>query len=76
MVQSQVSEDDKLISAILTQGQNEFVDKMIAYLQSFLEKKIPFVPYARLGSEDGMKLSRSAFAVIAKFSSDSIDSIS
>ena len=33
-----------------------------------LEKKVPFVPYARLGGQDGMRLSRAAFAVMIKFS--------
>ena len=31
------------------------------------------VPYARLGGEDGMKLARAAFAVMAKFSGDGVD---
>lgn len=31
------------------------------------------VPYARLGGEDGMRLSRAAFAVMVKFSNDGID---
>ena len=29
---------------------------------------MPFVPYARLGGSDGMRLSRAAFAVMIKFS--------
>jgi hypothetical protein len=33
-----------------------------------LEKKVPFVPYARLTGADGMRLSRAAFAVMIKFS--------
>lgn len=31
-------------------------------------KKVPFVPYARLAGEDGMRLSRAAFSVMIKFS--------
>ena len=34
------------------------------------------VPYARLGGEDGMKLTRSAFAVMIKFSNDGVDKFS
>lgn len=41
---------------------------MITYLQQFLERKIPMVAYARLSGEDGMRLSRAAFAVMIKFS--------
>lgn len=31
------------------------------------------VPYARLGGEDGMRLSRAAFAVMCRFSNDGLD---
>lgn len=31
------------------------------------------VPYARLGGEDGFRLSRAAFAVMIKFSSEGLD---
>jgi len=44
------------------------MDKLIGYLQSMLERKIPMVPYARLSGADGMRLSRAAFAVMLKFS--------
>lgn len=44
------------------------MDRVIGYLQSFLERKVPIVPYARLSGEDGMRLSRAAFAVMIKFS--------
>lgn len=37
-------------------------------MQQLLEKKVPFVPYARIGGLDGLRLSRAAFAVIIKFS--------
>lgn len=37
-------------------------------MQQFLERKVPFVPYARLGGADGMRLSRAAFALMIKFS--------
>ena len=44
------------------------MDKLIGYLQSMLERKIPMIPYARLSGADGMRLSRAAFAVMLKFS--------
>lgn len=44
------------------------MDRIIEYLQNFLERKIPFVPYARLTGADGMRLSRAAFGVMIKFS--------
>jgi len=34
------------------------------------------VPYARLGGEDGMRLTRAAFAVMIKFSNDGLDKFS
>lgn len=33
-----------------------------------LERKVPFVPYARINGADGMRLSRAAFGVMIKFS--------
>jgi hypothetical protein len=41
-------------------------DKLIGYLQNFLEKKMPG-PNARLFGADGMRLCRAAFAVMVKF---------
>ena len=41
---------------------------IITMLQQLLERKIPMVVYARLSGEDGMRLSRAAFAVMIKFS--------
>lgn len=61
-------EDDKIVSSIVHKGHNENVDRLITYLQQFLERKVPMVPYARLSGEDGMRLSRAAFAVMIKFS--------
>jgi hypothetical protein len=61
-------DEDKLISAIIHEGENEHVDRLIGYLQGFLERKVPFVPYARLSGADGMRLSRASFGVMIKFS--------
>jgi len=33
-----------------------------------VERKIPMVPYARMGGANGLKMSRAAFAVMIKFS--------
>ncbi len=60
--------EDKIISAIIHEGENEHVDRLIGFLQGFLERKVPFVPYARLSGSDGMRLSRAAFGVMIKFS--------
>ncbi len=67
-VKSGENEDDKLISALIHPGQNQMVDKLVGYLQNFLETKRPFVPHARLGGIDGMRMSRAAFGVMIKFS--------
>jgi len=57
-----------LIKSILHQGENPIVDKLLGFLQNALERKIPFVPYARLAGADGLRLTRAAFAVMIKFS--------
>jgi len=57
-----------LISAVIHQGENQYVDTLISILQNFLERKVPFVPYAKLTGADGMRLSRAAFGVMIKFS--------
>ena len=49
------------------------VDRVMNYLQQYLERKIPMVPYARLSGEDGFRLSRAAFAVMVFFSSEGVD---
>jgi hypothetical protein len=61
-------EEDNLLSAIIHEGKNSNIDRVIFYLQQTLEKKIPFVPYARLGGADGMRMTRAAFSVMIKFS--------
>lgn len=60
--------EDQVLMAIIFKGKNEFVDKVLTNLQQILERKIPMVPYARLSGEDGLRLSRAAFAVMIKFS--------
>ena len=60
--------DDQVLQAIIFKGQDENVDRILGMLQSFLERKIPMVPYARLSGEDGLRLSRATFAVMIKFS--------
>lgn len=62
------NEEDKLLNSIIFKGTSDIVDRVIGYLQSFLERKIPIVAYARLSGEDGMRLSRAAFAGMIKFS--------
>lgn len=62
------TDEDKLITAIIHSGENPHVDRLIGYLQNFLERKIPMVPYARLSGVDGMRVSRAAFGVMIKFS--------
>lgn len=62
------SDEDKLLMSVINEGKDAKVDKVITYLQQFLERKVPFVPYARLGGADGMRLSRASFAVMIKFS--------
>lgn len=60
--------DDQVLQAIIFKGQDENVDRIVGMLQSFLERKVPMVPYARLSGEDGLRLSRASFAVMIKFS--------
>ena len=65
---SKGNDNDDLLQAIIHEGKSEHVDRVILYLQQILEKKVPFVPYARLGGVDGLRTSRAAFSVMIKFS--------
>ena len=63
------SEEDKLLSRIIEKNTLDAdMEVAINVLQVSLQKKIPFVPHARLGGENGLRLNRAAFAVILKFS--------
>ena len=62
------TEQDQLLTIIVHKGTSEIVDKVIQHLQQLLERKMPLVAFARLSGEDGMRLSRAAFAVMLKFS--------
>jgi hypothetical protein len=61
-------DEDRMVHAVIHQGENQFVDLVISLLQSSLERKRPFVAHARLAGLDGMRLSRAAFGVMIKFS--------
>jgi len=43
------TEDDKLISAVIHSGESDHVDRLITYLQGFLQRKIPMCAFANLG---------------------------
>ena len=61
-------EDDKILKAIIHSGSDASTDSLIACLQRSLETKIPMVPFARGGGPNGLKMTRSAFALLIKFS--------
>ena len=44
------------------------LEKTLEVLQQSLISKVPFCPFARLGADAGLKLTRGALAVILKFS--------
>jgi hypothetical protein len=54
--------------AVIFPGKDEDTDLTIQCLQFILERKMPMVPFARLGGADGLGMSRAAFAVMIKFS--------
>jgi hypothetical protein len=62
------NDDDLLLTALIHEGKDEKIDRVIKYLQNFLETKRPPVMFARLSGVDGMRISRAAFAVMIKFS--------
>ena len=67
--QVKLSEEDTLLTNIIKcDGADAHTDKTIQVLQEGLLTKIPFCPFARLGADAGMKLTRAAFAVMLKFS--------
>jgi len=54
--------------AVIFPGKDDDTDLTIQCLQFILERKMPMVPFARIGGADGLKMSRAAFAVMIKFS--------
>lgn len=60
-----ITDDDKVLHAVIHSGENEMVDRLMGYLQFMLERKIP---QARVNGAAGMRLSRAAFGVMIKFS--------
>lgn len=52
---------------IIEAGKDAECDKAIQYLQKYLLKYAHKTPYARIGGDDGMRLSRAAFAVMIKY---------
>lgn len=62
------NEDERLLSAIQNEKEDEDVDIVVNVLQHTLQTKRPFVMHARIGGADGMKISRCAFATMVKFS--------
>ena len=61
-------EDTLLINIIKMNNEDALAEKTLEVLQQSLLTKVPFCPFARLGAEAGMKLTRAAFAVMLKFS--------
>lgn len=61
-------EDDKILQAIIQPGKDESTDSLITCLQRSLETKMPMVPFARGGGPNGLRMARSAFALLIKFS--------
>ena len=60
-------EDDKILQAIIQPGKDESTDSLITCLQRALETKMPMVPFARGGGPNGLRMARSAFALLIKF---------
>jgi len=58
--------EDSVLHAII--NNDDTVRLTLEVLQEALVKKVPMCVYARLGGNEGMNLSRAAFAVILKFS--------
>jgi hypothetical protein len=75
-IAAKASEDDKILLATIHKNSDPNVDRVISYLQQLLERKVPMVPYARLGGEDGMRLTRAAFSVMIFFSSEGAEKFS
>lgn len=60
------AEDERLLS-ILEPKKNDFVDKLCTLLQYRIERARPMIQYARIGSVDGLRISRAAFSVMIKY---------
>lgn len=61
------------LNSVIVPGTDEETDLTLQCLQYILERKMPMVPFARLGGPEGLKMSRAAFAVMIKFSDLSED---
>ena len=60
--------EDRIFGEVMTQGKNEICDLLIKVLQYCFEMQVPAVSYAKQGGEAGLRLTRAAFAVMAKYS--------
>jgi hypothetical protein len=62
--------DDEFLSSIVESDAavDEATELTFGVLQQSLLQKIPVCSFAKLGGDDGMRLAKSAFAVLLKFS--------
>lgn len=59
--------DENVGYQVIHQGKNEFIDKIIDFLQKSVEQQRFKFPHAKIGGEDGMKITRAAFATLLKY---------
>jgi len=59
-------DDDRILKAIINEGVDPSTDYLLKCIQKALEAKIPMA-YARLAGENGLRMTRAAFALLIKF---------
>ena len=62
------SEEDKLLQKLLKKDMDPNSDLLIELLQFCIQKNVQACPHARIGGEEGLRMNRTAFAVMIKYS--------
>lgn len=65
---SEKNEDDKILQGIIREGQDAATDEIIKCLQQCYAKQPQTCFKANVGGANGLKMTRSAFALLIKFS--------
>lgn len=62
------SSDDKILQAVIQEGEDVMTDCLLKCLQRSLEQQLPRIAYARVAGQNGLRMARAAFALLIKFS--------
>lgn len=60
--------DDRILQAVIQEGKDAMTDCLLKCLQRSFEQQLPRITYARFAGQNGLRMARSAFALLIKFS--------